>query len=63
MNSLRGVYTIWYRDILRFWRDKITCLGLSFCLSCFYSCLAAASALAWDSLDLALISLSLCFPA
>jgi len=23
MNSLRGVYTIWYRDILRFWRDKM----------------------------------------
>ena len=23
MNSLRGVYTIWYRDILRFWHDKI----------------------------------------
>ncbi len=23
MNNLRGVYTIWYRDILRFWHDKI----------------------------------------
>ena len=23
MNSLRGVYTIWYRDILRFWHDKM----------------------------------------
>ncbi len=23
MNSLRGVYTIWYRDLLRFWRDKM----------------------------------------
>ena len=23
MNQLRGVYTIWYRDILRFWRDKM----------------------------------------
>jgi len=23
MNSLRGIYTIWYRDLLRFWRDKI----------------------------------------
>ena len=22
MNNLRGVYTIWYRDILRFWHDK-----------------------------------------
>ncbi|UCH50480.1 MAG: ABC transporter permease [Chloroflexota bacterium] len=23
MNHLRGVYTIWYRDILRFWHDKM----------------------------------------
>lgn len=23
MNNLRGIYTIWYRDLLRFWRDKI----------------------------------------
>ncbi len=23
MNNLRGIYTIWYRDILRFWRDKM----------------------------------------
>jgi len=23
MNNLRGVYTIWYRDILRFWHDKM----------------------------------------
>jgi len=23
MNNLRGVYTIWYRDILRFWYDKM----------------------------------------
>jgi ABC-2 type transport system permease protein len=23
MNSLRGIYTIWYRDLLRFWRDKM----------------------------------------
>ena len=23
MNNLRGVYTIWYRDLLRFWRDKM----------------------------------------
>ncbi len=23
MNSLRGVYTIWHRDILRFWHDKM----------------------------------------
>jgi len=22
MNNLRGIYTIWYRDLLRFWRDK-----------------------------------------
>ena len=22
MNNLRGIYTIWYRDILRFWHDK-----------------------------------------
>jgi ABC-2 type transport system permease protein len=23
MNNLRGIYTIWYRDILRFWHDKM----------------------------------------
>ncbi|MEE9583318.1 MAG: ABC transporter permease, partial [Dehalococcoidales bacterium] len=23
MNHLRAVYTIWYRDILRFWHDKM----------------------------------------
>lgn len=23
MNNLRGIYTIWYRDVLRVWRDKI----------------------------------------
>jgi ABC-2 type transport system permease protein len=22
VNNLRGIYTIWYRDLLRFWRDK-----------------------------------------
>ncbi len=22
MNNLRGIYIIWYRDLLRFWRDK-----------------------------------------
>ena len=27
MNNLRGVYTIWYRDILRFWRDKLRMVG------------------------------------
>ena len=27
MNNLRGVYTIWYRDILRFWHDKMRVLG------------------------------------
>ncbi len=27
MNNLRGVYTIWYRDILRFWHDKIRMAG------------------------------------
>jgi len=27
MNNLRGVYTIWYRDILRFWRDKMRMIG------------------------------------
>ena len=27
MNHLRGVYTIWYRDILRFWHDKIRLMG------------------------------------
>ena len=28
MNSLRGVYTIWYRDLLRFWRDKMRMVGM-----------------------------------
>jgi len=28
MNSLRGVYTIWYRDILRFWHDKMRMVGM-----------------------------------
>ena len=23
MKNLRGIYTIWYRDILRFWHDKM----------------------------------------
>jgi ABC-2 type transport system permease protein len=23
MNELRGIYTIWYRDLLRFWHDKM----------------------------------------
>ena len=23
MNNLRGIYTIWYRDLLRFWRDRM----------------------------------------
>ena len=27
MNQLRGIYTIWYRDILRFWHDKMRLLG------------------------------------
>jgi len=27
MNNLRGVYTIWYRDILRFWHDKMRLIG------------------------------------
>jgi len=27
MNNLRGVYTIWYRDILRFWHDKMRLMG------------------------------------
>ena len=27
MNNLRGVYTIWYRDILRFWHDKLRMIG------------------------------------
>ena len=27
MHNLRGIYTIWYRDILRFWHDKIRLLG------------------------------------
>ena len=27
MNNLRGVYTIWYRDILRFWHDRMRLVG------------------------------------
>jgi len=27
MKNLRGVYTIWYRDLLRFWHDKMRMLG------------------------------------
>ena len=27
MNNLRGIYTVWYRDILRFWHDKIRMLS------------------------------------
>jgi len=27
MNHLLGIYTIWYRDILRFWHDKMRMLG------------------------------------
>ena len=27
MNNLLGVYTIWYRDILRFWHDKMRLAG------------------------------------
>ncbi len=27
MNNLRGIYTIWYRDILRFWYDKMRMVG------------------------------------
>jgi len=27
MNNLRGVYIIWYRDMLRFWRDRMRLVG------------------------------------
>ncbi len=27
MDILRGIYTIWYRDLLRFWHDKMRMLG------------------------------------
>ena len=27
MKNLRGIYIIWYRDILRFWSDKIRMIG------------------------------------
>jgi ABC-2 type transport system permease protein len=27
MKNLRGIYTIWYRDILRFWHDKARMIG------------------------------------
>ena len=26
LNALRGVYTIWYRELLRFWRNKMRML-------------------------------------
>ena len=27
MNNIKGIYTIWWRDILRFWRDKPRIVG------------------------------------
>lgn len=27
MRNLLGIYTIWYRDLLRFWRDKMRLMG------------------------------------
>jgi len=27
VNNLKGIYTIWYRDILRFWHDKMRLVG------------------------------------
>jgi len=27
LNNLRGIYTIWYRDILRFWHDRLRLIG------------------------------------
>jgi ABC-2 type transport system permease protein len=27
MRELLGIYTIWYRDLLRFWRDKLRLMG------------------------------------
>jgi len=27
MSHLRGIYTIWYRDLLRFWRDRVRFIG------------------------------------
>ena len=27
MDNLRGIYTIWYRDLLRFWHDKMRLIG------------------------------------
>ncbi|MFC2003360.1 ABC transporter permease [Chloroflexota bacterium] len=27
MHNLRGIYTIWYRDLLRFWHDKMRLMG------------------------------------
>lgn len=27
MNHLRAVYTIWYRDLLRFWHDRMLMIG------------------------------------
>ncbi|MFC2018411.1 ABC transporter permease [Chloroflexota bacterium] len=30
MNNLRAVYIIWYRDILRFWHDKVRMMGSIF---------------------------------
>ncbi|MCX5999513.1 MAG: ABC transporter permease, partial [Chloroflexi bacterium] len=28
MNNLRGIYIIWYRDILRFWGDRTRLVGV-----------------------------------
>jgi ABC-2 type transport system permease protein len=30
MNNLRGIYTIWYRDMLRFWHDRVRLVGAIF---------------------------------
>ena len=30
MNNLRGVYTIWYRDMIRFGKDRVRIIGSIF---------------------------------
>lgn len=55
MNNLRGIYTIWYRDILRFWHDKMRMVGaISFpllFLFVFGSGLSARMGLLGDGFD------------
>lgn len=60
MRHLLGVYIIWYRDLLRFWHDKMRLItSITFPYSSF-SFLAAASVPDWAPSDPVSISPSLC---